>query len=425
MTARASLWRHGDFRKLWAAESISQVGTQVSVVALPLVAILVLDATPLQVGLLTAAEFLPFLVVGLPAGAWVDRMRRRPVLITADVGRAVALGALPLAYAFGALQLWMLYLVAFAVGVLTVFFDVAYGSYLPSIVDRDRLLDGNAKLELSRSGAQIVGPGVGAGLVQAITAPVAVLADAISFAGSAACLVAIRTPEPAPEPPSDDGWGLRREIAEGLRFVLGHPLLRPVLTTTAIFNLGFGATQAVLIVFAVRELGLSPVGVGAVVIAGNVGGLLGAVLSNRVGARMGFGPTIVTSVVVYAVASVLFPLAGGSAGAVLVAAGLFVTGAAAVVYNIAQVSLRQAITPDRLLGRMNSSMRFVVWGVVPVGALLGGVLAGPLGLRWVLWLAFAIGLLAILPATSAPLRATREAAVPESEPSPMLGGERP
>jgi len=403
-----SLWRHADFRKLWAAESISQLGTQVSLVALPLIAIMLLNATPFQVGLLTAAEFLPFLLVGLPAGAWVDRMRRRPVLIVADAGRAVALLALPVAYAFGALQLWMLYPVALAAGILTVFFDVAYGSYLPSLVDRDRLLDGNAKLELSRSGAQLVGPGFGAVLVQVFTAPLAILADAVSFAGSAVLIAAIRKREEFTPPPPADRQKLSTEIGEGLRYVIRHPLLRPIMFTTGILNLAFGATQAVLLVFAVRDLGFTPIEVGVVLIAGNAGGMLGALASGRIGTRFGYGPMILVSVAAYAAASVLFPIAPADLGTVAVAAGLFLTGASSIIYNIGQVSLRQAVTPDRLLGRMNSSMRFAVWGVIPLGAALGGLGGGVIGTRAVLWLAFGIGLLAVLPPALSRLRAVNQ-----------------
>ncbi|MBB5867839.1 MFS family permease [Allocatelliglobosispora scoriae] len=414
MSTPDSLWRHADFRRLWAAESVSQLGTQVSLIALPLMAIIALHATPFQVGLLTAVEFLPFLLVGLPAGAWVDRMRRRPVLIAADLGRAAALLILPAAYLLDLLQLWMLFPVVFLVGVLTVFFDVAYGSYLPSLVDRDQLVDGNAKLELSRTGAQIVGPGLGAGLVQVLTAPVAVLADALSFLGSALFLIAVKRREQPPVVP-EGGHRLLAEIGEGLRFVISHPLLRPIALTTATLNLALGANQAVLLVFAVRDLGLSPVWIGAVVIAGNIGGLLGAVLSGRLAPRLGYGPTIVVSVTVFATTSVLFPLAYGRAGAFLVAAGLFAAGVSAVVYNIAQISLRQTVTPDRLLGRMNSSMRFVVWGIIPLGAVAGGVAASQVGSRAVLWAAFAVGLVAIAPPTLSALRSVRDVSAPDEE----------
>src|SRR5262249_52924633 len=187
-----SLWHHGDFLKLWTADSISQLGTQVTVLALPLTAILVLKANAFQVGILTAVEFLPFILVGLPAGVWVDRLPRRPILIVGDLGRAVVLGSIPIAYRLQVLHIAQLYVVAFLSGIFTVFFDVAYQSYLPSLVDRDQLVDGNAKLEISRSGAQLAGPGLGGALVQLLKAPVAILADSLSYLWSAAWVFTIR-----------------------------------------------------------------------------------------------------------------------------------------------------------------------------------------------------------------------------------------
>ncbi len=413
-----SLWRSPDFGRLWAAQTISVLGTQVTLLALPLVAITALGATPFQVGLLGAAEFVPFLLVGLPAGAWVDRLRRRPVMIAADAARAAALAAVPAAAALGALRLELLYAVALVTGTLTVFFDVAYSAYLPSIVTRERLLEGNSKLELSRSGATLAGPGLGGVLVQVLSAPVAILADAVSYAASALLLLAIRRPEDAPARDSGPRTGMLGQIVEGLRFVLAHPLLRPIALCTAITNLAFGAIQAVLLLHAVRSLHMTAGEIGLVLAVGNGGGLLGALASGHLGPRLGVGPTIIGSIATAGLSTVLFPLATPGTGVVLLAAGLFLGGLASMAYNVTQVSLRQAITPDRLQGRMSSSMRFVVWGIIPLGSLLGGLAGNAIGSHDVLWLAVPVSLAAVVPPLLSPVRTLRRPAGPGPETIP-------
>src|SRR5918992_1346998 len=231
------LWRHGDFLKLWSAETVSQFGSQISALALPLVAIIVIEASAFEVALLGVVQFAPFILVSLPAGVWVDRLRRKPILVVTDLGRAAALGSIPLAYGFDAVTIWQLYVVGFVVGFLTVFFDVSYQSYLPSLVDRTQLVEGNSKLEVSRSGAQIAGPGVAGALVEALTAPVAVLVDAISFFLSAAFLFRIKRPETPPtRAPKQERTPMRRELGEGLRYVLGNRYLRWIAASTATFN---------------------------------------------------------------------------------------------------------------------------------------------------------------------------------------------
>ena len=431
MTSDSGLWHHADFRALWSAQTVSQVGTQVTQIALPLTAISVLSATPLQVGLLTTLAFLPFLLVGLPAGVWVDRLRHRRVMIVANAGRALTLGVVPLAYAADALELWLLYVAAFGTGVLTVFFDVAYASYLPHLVDRNRLMEGNSKLEASRTAAMIVGPGLGGWLVRVVGAPVAILADAISYVAAAVLLLLVRKADPPVSAPADGRRrpGLLPEIREGQRFVLGHPLLRPIVTCTATLNLAFGAMQAVLLLHAVRELGMDPTAVSIVLVGTNVGGLTGAVLSRRLVRAAGVGRTIIGAVAGYAVGATLLPAAAGPVSLGLVTAGTFITAGCAMTYNIAQVSLRQAVTPHRLQGRMNSTMRFVVWGVIPVGAVLGGLGAGTIGTRAVLWLTAPFGLLALLGPLTSRLRDVREIPVaepePEPEPRPVPGAAAP
>ena len=310
---RRSLWRHPDFLKLWTAETVSQVGTQVTQLALPLAAIVVLVATPFEIALLGTVAFLPFILLGLPAGVWVDRLRRRPILIAGDLGRAVLLASIPLAYVAGVLTIWQLYVVAFLVGCLTVFFDVAYQSYLPSLVDRGDLVDGNAKLELSRSGAALVGPSIGGILVEWLTAPVAILVDAISYVGSALFIFLIRRHEPEPVHPDVAAGGerpsMRRDIAEGLRYVGGHRQLRLIAISTGTTNFFGQLVYALLLVYAVRDLGLSAGVIGVVFAIGNLGFLAAAVTATRIQRRIGLGPAIVLGGAVSTIAVFLVPLA--------------------------------------------------------------------------------------------------------------------
>jgi hypothetical protein len=293
MRTRGSLWRDADFMRLWTAESVSRLGSQVSLLALPLAAITVLHASTFEVGLLSTAEFAPFVLVGLPAGVWVDRLRRRPVLIAGDLGRALALGSIPLAYALDVLSIGQLYAVGFVTGVLTVFFDVAYQSYLPSLVQREQLVEGNAKLEISSSGASIAGPGLGGGLIQLVGPALAVLADAASFLASALFVFLIRRPEPVPERrdrPAGRRGAMRHEIVEGLRYVLGHRLLRWIAATTASANLFSSMITAIAVLYFVRQLHLSPGLIGLVLTTGNLGwsaarGAAGRLARDRPGHR--------------------------------------------------------------------------------------------------------------------------------------------
>ena len=252
---RESLLFHADFRRLWIGDSISQVGTMVTMLAMPLLAVKVLHATPFQVGLLTTFEFLAFLVIGLPAGAWVDRMRRRNVMIAADLGRAVILGSVPVAAALGVLTIWQLYAVVLLNGACTVFFDVSYQSYLPFLVGRQRLVEGNAKLQGTQSVAQVAGPGVGGLLVQLLGAPYAIATDAASYLWSAAWVGAIRGREPKPE--RVPGSNLVQEIREGVGFIVGHRILRSIAGCTATSNLWSSAAYPVLVVLLARTLDLS------------------------------------------------------------------------------------------------------------------------------------------------------------------------
>jgi MFS family permease len=348
---------------------------------------------------------------------WVDRVRRRPILIAADVGRFVLLGAIPIAAIVGQLRIEQLYVVGLLTGILTVFFDIADQSYLPAVVSREHLVECNSKLEVSRSVAQIAGPGIAGVLVQLITAPIAVAVDALSFLVSAVFLVFVRTPEPAPvRDPQGQGsiWG---ELREGLAVVLSNPLLRSIAACTGTSNLFGNGMMAVFLLYLTRELGLEPAVLGIIFGVGGPGALLGSMLAGRVAKRFGLGATIIISILISGVSRLLVPIASGPTLVVVgvLALSSFLGGAMNPIYNINQVSLRQAITPDRLQGRMNASMRFIVWGTIPLGALMGGALGDALGLWPTLAIMAACNLLPPLFVFFSPVRRLKE------QPAPVQG----
>ena len=417
-----SLWRNGDFLRLWSAQTISQVGSQITALALPLAAILVLDATAFEVAALTAVEWTPWLLFSLPAGAWVDRLPRRKVLVVTDLGRAATLVSIPLAYALDALTLGQLYAVGFLTGVLTVFFEVAYVAYLPSLVERRRLAEGNAKLETTRSAAQLGGPGIAGLLVQLFSAPVAILADGVSFVASALFLARIRGREEVRERVADSR--LRTEVLEGIRFVLGHPYMRPSMAFVATSNFFYNVMFSILLVYAVRSLDLDAATIGIVFTLGNIGVLLGALVATRVGALLGVGRTIVLTAFMLGWPTLLIPAAPADLAIPVFVAVFAVIGFSGVVTNVVGVSLFQATTPDRLQGRATASRRLVNFGAVPLGSLAGGGLAATIGLRETLWVGAVGATLAFLPVLFSPIRHVRE--VPEEEPEqvpapPTLG----
>jgi MFS family permease len=403
---RGGLWHHRDFRRLWIGETVSQLGGMVSMIALPLVAILVLHATTFEVGVLTTCEVLAFLLVGLPAGAWVDRMRFRNVLIVNDLVRAAVLGSVPLAQALGILTIGQMYVVALATGLSTVFFDVAYQSYLPALVDREALVEGNSKLQASESVSQIAGPGLGGLLVQVLTAPYAVLIDAVSFLWSASWVAAIKSRPPKPERKADRHLG--REIVVGLKFVLGNRLLRSIAMCTGSSNLFSSMSGAVIFVLLARQLHLSPGVIGLLTSLSAIGGLLGSFVASRFARAVGQGPAIWMSALACAPGAFVAPFLHRDWTLGLYAVAQILLWAGVVVYNITQVSFRQGLTPPDLLGRMNATMRFLVWGTMPLGAFLGGVLGATLGVRTTLLIAAIGGALAFIPVYLSPLRTMRE-----------------
>jgi MFS family permease len=401
-----NLWRHQDFRRLWVGDSISQVGTTISQLALPLVAITIVHASTFEVGLLTTCETLGFLLVGLPAGAWVDRMRRRHVLIVNDLIRALVIGSVPLAALLWRVTIGQLFAVAVIVGVSTVFFDVAYQSYLPELVGRDDLVEGNAKLQASQSVAQVAGPSLGGVLIQAITAPYAVLVDALSFLWSASWVGMIRTRPPKQLSAPDRNLG--REIRDGLSLVFGSRLLVANFLTTGTSNFFGAAALSLTLLLLARGLHLSAGIIGLVFSAFSVGGLIGALVARRVGAWLGHGPAIWISILFTAPYGLALPFVHrGWTLAVVAALGL-VAGIAVVVFNIVTVSFRQGLAPAHLLGRMNATMRFFVWGTMPLGGLLGGALGSAFGVRTALLVTGIGGAFAFLPAFLSPLRTMQE-----------------
>ena len=409
---RPSLWRHADYMKIWSAASISQMGSQVSQFAIPYIAAVVLGAPPLQVALLVTIEMLPFILFALPAGAWLDRVRRRPVLVAGDFGRAAALITIPIAYALGVLTIWQLYVVGFTTGLLTVLFDVADQSYLPALLDPDDLVEGNAKLQLPGAAAQIVGPGFAGELIGLIAAPFTVVVDVISFVLSGGLIAVVRKHEPKPvRRLAADGTqtNLRQEMAEGLRFVLGNRYLRMIAGSTATSNFGSSMAFSIYAVYVFVELGLTPALVGLASGLGAFGLVVGAFTAAPLARRFGVGPVIVGSIFVSGPALLLMvflPRTPLVAGAMLLA-GQLAMGFSAVVYNVNQVSFRQAITPLDMQGRSNATMRFIVWGTMPLGSVAGGILASFLPLRTTVLIGAVIASSAFLWVLVSPVRSLR------------------
>jgi MFS family permease len=408
---RPSLWRHGDFLKLWVGDTISQFGSQISFLAIPLTAAILLHATPLEMGILGTIEMLPFLLISLPAGVWVDRLPRRRILISGDLVRAVALGTIPAIWFVQRDLLGMpwLYLTAIVGGTATVFFDAAYQAYLPSLVERSQLIEGNTKLEVSRSTAQLTGPGFAGVLISLITAPLTIALDSLSFAASALAVALIRKPEPAPQPrPAGQAGGMLAEIREGVGVITGSPILRSIAACTATSNLSTSIAFAAFIIFMTRDLALDPARIGLIFAIGNVGGLAGALVAGRVPKVIGTGPAIVGGALFGT--SILWLNAAATtetAVPILILTGL-TSQMGNQIYNINQVSLRQAITPDRLQGRMNASMRFIVWGTIPIGSFIGGVLATLIGVRQGILVGTLLALTAWLFVFFSPVRGLRE-----------------
>ncbi|MFD7618476.1 MFS transporter [Streptomyces sp. NPDC059802] len=404
-SSRLGLLRDRDFGRLFAATVLGQLGDRIIFLALPLVAIAALRADEFQVGLLAAMTSAGSLLVGLPAGAWVDRMRKRSVMISTDLVRALVLLTIPVAWWAGLLTIWWLYAVALVHGVLTVFFDVAYVSYLPHLVGRSNLVEGNSKLSTMRSVTSISGPTVAGPLVGLIGAPATLLVSSAGMAMSGLLAIAIRKRERKPE--RSEHHQLGREIKEGLKFVLKHPTLRAIMLGDAVFNLFLVMYQSMLLVFLEREIGLQPFGIGLILSGMGCGALLGALLATTVSSRVGQGPVIWLASLVTCPLTVLMPLARPGWSVYVAAIGLAALSLGGVVRVVSQSSFQQAVTPDRLLGRMSATTRFVSWGGIPLGGLLGGASGSVFGATGTLWIGAAGMTLSVLPNFLSPLRTMR------------------
>jgi MFS family permease len=407
---RRSLWTNLDFVKLWSGQTISGLGSRITREGIPLTAVIVLHAGTMQMGFLSALGGAAMLVFGLVAGVWVDRLRRRPILIAADLGRAAILVSVPAAAVADVLSMGQLYAVAALAGILTVFFDVAYQSYLPALVDREQILDGNSKLALSSSIAEIAGPGLTGVLVQLITAPIAILFDAVSFLFSALMVLLIRKPE-LPAVPREPEH-LVAETLAGVRFIFREPSLRALGLRSATMFFFMGFLGSLYMLYAIEILHLRPAILGIVIAMGGVGAMVGSVVAPRIVRRFGLGPTFVVASLVQGLTTLLIPLAGlvGTPGtlqifavACLMVPQLF-GDMAFMVYNINEITLRQTVAPEHVLGRVNAGMNLLARGILPIGSLIGGILAAALGVRATLALAAAGVVLSTLWLFASPLR---------------------
>ncbi len=422
-----ALWRNTDFIRLWAAQTISVFGTMITGTALPFTAILTLDATPLHIALLQASRIVPAIAIAPFAGVWVDRLPRRPLMMAADLGRAAILATVPLAWAFDALTIEQLYAVSFGAGVLTMFFDVAFRSFLPAIVERDELLDANSKLTASSAVAEFGGFSVSGWLVQLLAGPLAILADACSFVASAAFLRTIRRAEPpADRSTAESVWD---EAADGFRAVASSGVLRTIAAITAIYSAAFGMFGAVFLVFATRELGFGTGVLGMIFAVGGVSSLAGALLAGRAARVLGVGPSMAAGVLFMGLSMLLAPAAQG---ATLVAAALLlaqqVTGDGMfTVFQVNEMSLRQSVTDGRMLGRINAFMGIMEQAFLLAGTLAGGALGETLGLRPTLVTAACALTAGAAMLYASPVRAVRSAyvAAEVTQCAPAAGGGPP
>lgn len=436
-TEQVSLWRHSDFLKLWASETVSSFGGQFSGLAIPIAAIYYLknqclvpsgpDACSYEFGILAATGTLPFLLIGLLVGVWVDRHQRKPILVLSNVGRAALLVSIPVFFLAGMLGIVgfpLLYGVSFMIGILTVFFDVAYQAYLPSLVRRDQLVDANGKLEASRSTAQVTGPSIAGAVIELITAPIAILLDAFSFLGSAFSLSRIGRREEVVNQ-GQQHHSVISDVREGLVVVLGDRRLWSLAGAIGTFNLFSQAVFALFVLYATASLGLTPIIIGLVFSIGSVGALVGVATAARVATRLGVGPAIVLSAAIsgpgligiYVATFALttqftFESITVSGSIIVLIVAQLITSWSIVVYNVNQLSLRQSMVPLRLQGRLNATMRFLVWGTIPIGGLVGGILGATIGIHNTIGVGALGGSLAFLWLLISPVRRLKEIPAP-------------
>lgn len=418
--AHLSIWQEGAFVRLWTASSVSYVGSFITRTALPLAAIYVLQAGPIEISALRSFELIGWLLVGLVAGAWVDRLRRRPIMIAADLGRALLLASIPVAAVAGVLTLAQLIIVAFLAAILTTFFNSASVAYLPTIVARARLIAANSALSASASAAEFTGFALSGFLVQLFSAPIAIAADAISFLASAILLTTIRRTEP-PRPAVADRSPVLHEIREGIRVVAGSPILRALAGAHAATHVLWGVFGATYLLFATREIGLGPAGIGIVAALGGIGSLVGAATAGRLARRLGIGRAMLLGLAGMTIGNALIPLA--PSGAILVAAAFLIGqqligDSAGTVYDVVERSLTQSIVEGRILGRVNATVEFVTTLLALVGSIAGGVIAEVFGLRVALAVGVLGGAAAILFVWFSPVRSLRT--IPEPVVLPLV-----
>ena len=408
------LLRGADFRNLWLGQSVSLFGDQVTMIALPLAAVLVLHANAAEMGYLTAAELIPHLLFSLPAGAWLERVERRRVLmIAADMGRAGLLASIPVAYALDVLTFAQLYSVAFLAGTLAVVFDISYMTLYVAVTKREDYVEANSLLNASRAFSYVAGPSLGGVLVQILSAPAALVVDALSYVGSAIFLGRIQAKEPPLEPAEG---GMFAQVREGMRFIFRHDILRPSLISVATLNFFNFVFAALFILYATRELHVRSGALGLVLGAGAIGGLIGAAVTGRLSRRIGVGPAFVLGMVLFPAPLLLVPLAGGPKSLVLgmLFTAEFLSAVGVMILDITAGAIIVGFTPDRLRSRATGALRFVNYGVRPLGALAGGALGSAFGLRPTLWFAAAAGVLGVLWLVPSPVPRLLE--LPEEEP---------
>lgn len=395
---------HNDFLYLWLSQSVSQLGSAITRFALPIVAIITLQATPAQIGLLRGLEFVPFLALGLLAGAWADRFVRRPILILTDLGRFILLGSVPVMSALGCLNIEYLYFIGLSTGILNVFFDVSCQSFLPSLVRRDQLMEGNNLLSISESAALLIGPGIAGCLIELVSAQEAIAFDAFSFLTSAVLLGLIRTPEKIQS--STRRTNIWSEIGEGLRYVWKNPLLRAIALSTSTYNLFYNISMSVYVIHVTRNLGIEPNVLGMLLALGGIGTLLGSLTVQKITNTIGIGSTLIGATIIGGIGAIFIPLSSSLeafAAPMLVIAG-FLEGLCDVVYNINEATLRQAVCPEYLQGRTSASLRWLYWGIFPIGSLLGGLMGETIGVRNTLWIGASGTLLATAWVFLSPIR---------------------
>ncbi|HEV8193323.1 MAG TPA: MFS transporter [Ktedonobacterales bacterium] len=404
------------FLLFWAGETVSMFGTQITMLALPLTAVLVLHATPPQLGFVRFVEQFPYVLFTLLFGAWADRRRRKPILIMTNAARGLLIGLVPLLAILGLLQLPLLGTIAFAVGAFTVLFDVTWLAYVPTLIEPDELLAANGRVLTSSAAAEVAGPGLAGILVQLLTAPLALVTDAVSYVAAAISLLLIRTPEPVQRSATGQRPDLLREIGEGFQVLLRNRYLRAITVMSGLWNFLFSVADTVFLLYAVRELSLQPGTLGIIFAVGAVGGLVGSAISTHLGKRGTFGPVLGVAFIFGCLPWLLLPAVSGSQPIEIAAFTLayFLVRLGLGLWGVLTLSLRQAITPLHLMSRVSASMRLVSYGLGALGFLLSGILGTLVGLRATLWLT-AFGFVAILIITLAatPLPSVR--AIPGAE----------